>query len=218
MEAPSSPKPLRSQDNDKTEEGANDDSPVLTDATPIELSPEEIERRLNEAKKLKDEGNTLFAERKYDEAIHCYTQALFVAPPSHKECAVFYANRAACYIYLTQYDEVVKDCTSALELDVNYVKAISRRGTAYERLNKYGDALADFKKVVELTPNDKVAQDAVIRLEPLAKEQAEKEKEEMLGKLKDLGNMFLGKFGLSTDNFKFVQDPNTGSYSVNFKQ
>ena len=38
------------------------------------------------------------------------------------------------------------------------------------------------------------------------------------GKLKDLGNTVLGKFGMSLDNFKAVKDPNTGSYSINFQQ
>lgn len=38
------------------------------------------------------------------------------------------------------------------------------------------------------------------------------------GKLKDLGNSLLGHFGMSLDNFKAVQDPGTGSYSVQFQQ
>lgn len=42
--------------------------------------------------------------------------------------------------------------------------------------------------------------------------------DDMLGKLKDLGNKVLGNFGLSLDNFKAVKDPNTGSYSISFQQ
>jgi len=38
------------------------------------------------------------------------------------------------------------------------------------------------------------------------------------GKLKDLGNTVLGKFGMSLDNFKAQKDPTTGSYSINFQQ
>jgi MoaA/NifB/PqqE/SkfB family radical SAM enzyme len=40
----------------------------------------------------------------------------------------------------------------------------------------------------------------------------------MAAKLKDLGNSVLGRFGMSVDNFKTVQDPNTGSYSIQFQK
>ena len=100
----------------------------------------------------------------------------------------------------------------------------------------------------ELDPDNPLANNTVQRLTPVVEERREKMKDEMLGealqrrlllyplfaqqrvtlvshaccwaagKLKDLGNTVLGKFGMSLDNFKMDKDPNTGSYSINFKQ
>jgi len=40
--------------------------------------------------------------------------------------------------------------------------------------------------------------------------------EEMLGKLKELGNSVLGYFGMSLDNFAMAKDPSTGSYNLQY--
>lgn len=52
----------------------------------------------------------------------------------------------------------------------------------------------------------------------IAKGKMDAEMQKMLGELKDLGNKFLGNFGLSTDNFKFDKDPKTGGYSMRFER
>lgn len=41
---------------------------------------------------------------------------------------------------------------------------------------------------------------------------------QILDKLKDVGDLLLRPFGLSVNNFQVKQDPNTGSYSVNFQK
>ena len=113
--------------------------------------------------------------------------------------------------------------TNALELDSSYTKVLLRRAQANEKLATYtslSDALKDYETLVEQPGLDNYTKGecarAKQRLPSMIKDQMEKEKEEMMGKLKDLGNTLLGKFGLSTDNFQLQQDPSSGGYNVNF--
>ena len=88
----------------------------------------------------------------------------------------------------------------------------------YEETDKLDESLEDYKKLLELEPGCQDAMSATIRLPPIINERNEKLKTEMVSKLKDLGNMILKPFGLSTNNFQMQQDPGTGSYSINFNQ
>jgi len=112
----------------------------------------------------------------------------------------------------------VEDCTKAVELDPQYIKALLRRAKAHENLDHLEEVLADYDAALAIDPKQPKLRKERDQMDARVKEKHEKLKEEMMGKLKDMGNMILGKFGMSLDNFKMEQDPNTGSYSVNFKQ
>lgn len=95
---------------------------------------------------------------------------------------------------------------------------LRRRAKLNEEDDKLDESLQDYTKALELNGDLPEARQAMLRLPPKIEERNEKLKTEMLGKLKDLGNMILRPFGLSTNNFQMKQDPSTGSYSVNFNQ
>ncbi|KAL3149428.1 hypothetical protein ABBQ32_002222 [Trebouxia sp. C0010 RCD-2024] len=181
-------------------------------------SEEDTLNLIAEAEKCKESGNALYKQKEYDAAAEKYADGLLLAPEGQKIRAVLFANRAACYLELQQFQEAVKDCSSAIDTDGEYLKAWHRRSKAYEGLDDMDRALRDVQKVQELHPDDPVAQKSISRLQPIVAERQEKMKDEMLGKLKELGNTVLGKFGMSLDNFKADKDPQTGSYSINFKQ
>ncbi|KAG8967019.1 hypothetical protein FRC03_010866 [Tulasnella sp. 419] len=118
--------------------------------------------------------------------------------------------------------EEVKFCTEALLDDPQYVKALLRRAESNEEIGSWtsmSSAEKDYKILLSILPASSPSRPQVLkslRTLPGRIEAAQKkETNEMIGKLKDLGNTVLGKFGLSTDNFQFT--PNgSGGYSMNF--
>ncbi|KAL3629752.1 hypothetical protein CASFOL_026974 [Castilleja foliolosa] len=185
------------------------------------IKAETNEKALAQANDAKLEGNSLFKAGQFEEALSKYEIAIQVAPddPSSNEIrSICHGNRAACFSKLGKHEETIKECTKALELNSSYMKALLRRAEAHENLEQYEESISDMTKILELDPSNDQARRSIIRLKPLADEKREKMKEEMIGKLKDMGNSILGRFGMSVDNFKAIKDPNTGSYSVSFQR
>ncbi|XP_011204525.2 tetratricopeptide repeat protein 1 [Bactrocera dorsalis] len=183
------------------------------------MSSEELQQNKEESDRMKLEANELFKTGEALKAVEIYTNALQICPTTYtKERAILYGNRAAAKINLDSKKSALDDCTKAIELWPDYVRALMRRAKLCENEDRLEDALADYKRVCELEPSQREAREAVTRLPEQINERNERLKTEMLSKLKDLGNMFLKPFGLSTENFQMQQDPSTGSYSVNFQQ
>mmetsp|Transcript_3170 Transcript_3170/g.11474 ORF Transcript_3170/g.11474 Transcript_3170/m.11474 type:complete len:311 (+) Transcript_3170:3-935(+) len=193
----------------------------------------EAERSVEKAEAHKREGNDHFGHGRHEEASLAYSEALRWAPAEAPERSVYLANRGACRMKQGRFKECVEDCTAALKLKPQYCKALLRRAQAREQLYageltsgadlaKRSEsahlerALEDYSAALELEPTNPTALEAKRRLQPKVEELREAMKTEMMSKLKDLGNMVLGNFGLSTDNFKFEQNEQ-GSYSVQFQ-
>ncbi|XP_034436883.1 tetratricopeptide repeat protein 1-like isoform X2 [Hippoglossus hippoglossus] len=183
-----------------------------------ELTDEERESRRQQSLILKEKGNIQFKARDYTAADVTYTEALVLCPVCFRgERSVLFSNRAAARLHLDLKEQAISDCTRAIELNPDYVRALLRRAELYEQTEKLDEALDDYKKVLERDPTQTSARQACMRLPQQIQEKNEKLKEEMLGKLKDVGNMILRPFGLSTNNFQVNQDQ-SGSYSINFVQ
>lgn len=210
---------VKSEDEESEDDEMSDVDDESLKEREISLSEEDKISRKDEAHRLKEEGNTQFKEKNFKEAATLYTTALKTCPLSYtNERSVMFSNRAACKVKLEKKDEAVMDCSKALELNPNYLKAVLRRAQLYREMEKLDESLVDYQRVLELDSNILEAREAVLRLPDEINERNEKLKTEMMGKLKELGNMVLKPFGLSTNNFNLVQDPNSGGYSINFQQ
>lgn len=173
----------------------------------------------DEVLSLKNEANIHFNANDCNKAMELYTEAIQLCKHQLNDIrSVLHANRAACHIKNSQFNEAEEDSSSAIELDPLYLKAFLRRAHAREMLDKLTPALEDYRKVLEIDPGQLTAKEAASRLPEQISIQQEKMKEECIGKLKDLGNIVLKPFGLSTDNFKMAQDPTSGGYNIKFSQ
>ena len=165
-----------------------------------------------------------------------YTAGLRVCPLKFsQDRSVLYANRAQMKRSMGLNDLAIKNCSKAIELNPNYLKALLRRAEIYEETEKLGDflirqmadkyfsyfiideALTDYQTVLNLDPRNVTANKAVRELPAKIEERNEKMKAEMMDNLKKLGNMVLKPFGLSTENFKLEQNE-SGSYNIQFNQ
>ncbi|KAB7498288.1 Mitochondrial import receptor subunit TOM70 [Armadillidium nasatum] len=117
----------------------SEDKSIESDA---DLSP------LGRAQASKNKGNKYFKVGKYEEAIKCYDEAIEICPPDNKtDLSTFYQNRAAAYEQLKNWENVMRDCTAALELNSRYIKALQRRAKACEILKDLEQSLEDLTSV-----------------------------------------------------------------------
>ncbi|XP_001365682.1 E3 ubiquitin-protein ligase CHIP [Monodelphis domestica] len=104
------------------------------------------------AQELKEQGNRLFVGRKYPEAAACYSKAITRNPL----VAVYYTNRALCYLKMQQHDKALADCKHALELDSQSVKAHFFLGQCQLEMENYDEAIANLQRAYNLAKEQRL--------------------------------------------------------------
>ena len=191
----------------------------------------------------KNTGNKYFADAKYEDALKYYLRGIDIAP--HKQLVTknpmeamndktvskaetlsddstqflitsqLYGNAGASYIQLNKLNEAIDSLSEAIKHNQSYGKAYLRRANCYYTINKYNEAYADYQKFEEL--GCKLDNESSQKRN-YCKTKVDEDMGKMMSDLKDLGNKFFGKFGLSTDNFKLEKNNESGGYSVQFNQ
>lgn len=117
------------------------------DKLPVKTTEDVVDTvasKLEQAIKFKNDGNTKFKSGKFNEAIEFYDQAIDTCPKTNPtDLSTFYQNRAAAYEQLQKWSSVKDDCTSALQLNPRYIKALYRRAKASENANDLTSSLED---------------------------------------------------------------------------
>lgn len=132
----------------------------------------EITEKLQQAKWHKLRGIKLFKEKKTEAAFWRFSKAakylvtmgqtLDIPDSILEEWRTLkyqvYLNLSACQLQYNSYEDVVVNCSKALEIDPHNVKGLFRQGQAFIKLKRYDSAQSDLEKALELEPNNKAIQ------------------------------------------------------------
>ena len=113
------------------------------------------------AKEWKEKGNHLVQERKYQEALDCYTKAIEL----DKNDPILYSNRSAMYYNLNDFENALLDAEEAIYLKPDYAKAYLRKGNTLEKQYKYQEALDTYKIGLQKDKNNTQLLEAYQKLE-----------------------------------------------------
>lgn len=96
----------------------------------------------------KAEGNTLFTQEKYSDALEKYEEAIGTYP----DCFIYYSNAAACCLKLKEAGRALLFAEEAIRLSPESEKAIFRRACAKMQLLQWREAIVDFKSISNSSP------------------------------------------------------------------
>ncbi|KAF9432665.1 hypothetical protein BGZ76_010495 [Entomortierella beljakovae] len=193
-DVPSSRFTSSSNSRSNTSSSASSSRPTTHTPSPLPPKPTRPQRvlvqassqQLAESNNFKEKGNEVFKLGQFGQAAELYLRASQTLPSSHIQLIVIQNNRAAALLKTGDYRETVVECDRTIlmvqgsdgqghhdvlpesvgvNLKDHLGKALMRRATAYENLEKYKEARNDWAKLKELEPGHRNAAEGHRRCE-----------------------------------------------------
>ena len=99
---------------------------------------------------LKEKGNALFKEKRYEDAINYYERAIKI----NNSIEVLYSNKGTCEKCLQKYKEAIRDYKKALEINPKNTKNLNRLASVYIIVGNLGEAKMTQQKALNFEPNN----------------------------------------------------------------
>jgi TonB family protein len=107
-------------------------------------------------------GLAHFDKKEFREAIDDVTAAINLDPQNPTP----FVNRCAINVYgIKDIEQAINDCSAAIRLNDRISSAYNHRGYAYELRKDLKNAAADYKKALEIDPQNAAARDNLARVE-----------------------------------------------------
>ncbi|CAL8301558.1 unnamed protein product [Arctogadus glacialis] len=105
------------------------------------------------AAELRRQGNSLYVDKKTEEALGKYNQAIFIAPKDY----LLFSNRSQIHASLRRYDVALSDAETACTLMPHWSKGHQRKAQALVSLGRSDEALKEYLLCLTLQPDCKLA-------------------------------------------------------------
>ena len=187
---------------------------------------------------LKEKGNALFKEKRYEDAIKFYEKALDI----NSSIEVLYSNKGTCKKCLKEYKDAINDYKKALELNPKNTKNMNRLASVYIITGQIGEAKLLQEKALNLEPNNSTYREQMATIEKILEdetklndkinekkfEDAEEVCKRMIEKVSDFSELKLKYIKILIENVKLKLELNNlkgieenlklGAYSITDKE
>ena len=84
----------------------------------------------------KEKGNAYIKEKRYQEAIECYSSALELKPMEH----TVFSNRSLAYLRVGKLENALSDACKCVEICPEFARGFMRKAVALNMLRQYEEA------------------------------------------------------------------------------